>query len=150
MFILAKGSAPFLHPSRNARSQNHWPVVTRALEAPWYLLVYDVSCHRGHRVSQTSLVGSDDALVELIAAINRADLRGVGRLDRQHGLGPSWSLRWIEALWTPALGEAREVGSLLLRFESEPLVRDALLRPVGEVAGRRLVYEVDGFGEGAR
>ena len=29
-------------------------------------------------------------------------------------------------------------------------VWDGELRPVGEVAGRRLVYEVDGVGEGAR
>lgn len=141
MFITAKGSAPFLHPSRAGRRQNHWPVVTRALEAPWYLLVYDVIGHRRQRVSQTSLVACDEALVDMLAEKAVADIRGIGRLDRRHGPGPCWGLQWIDALWKPAPEEARTVGRLLIRCDAESVVRDALLRPVGEVAGRRLLYE---------
>lgn len=141
MFIPAKGSASVLHPSRSTRRQNHWPVVTLALEAPWYLLVYDVSCWKGRKVSQTSLVACDEALLDMLAEIAAANIRGIGRLDRRHGPGPCWGLQWIDALWKPAPEEARKMGPLLIRCDSDPVVRDALLRPVGEVAGRRLVYQ---------
>ncbi|MBN9372489.1 MULTISPECIES: hypothetical protein [unclassified Hydrogenophaga] len=109
MFIPAKGSASVLHPSRSTRRQNHWPVVTRALEAPWYLLVYDVRCWRGHKVSQTSLVACDEALVDMLAVMAMTDVRSIGRLDRRHGSGPCWGLQWIDALWKPAPEEARKV-----------------------------------------
>lgn len=140
MFITAKGTAPFLHPSRARRQQYHWPVITRALEAPWYLLIYDVMGHRGQKVSQTSLVACDEALVDMLVEMAAADIRGIGRLDRCHGPGPCWGLQWIDALWKPAPEEARKVGRLLIRCEADPVVRDALLRPVGEVAGRLLLY----------
>lgn len=116
-------------------------MVTRSLEAPWYLLVYDVTCHRGQRMSQTSLVACEEALLDMLAEIAAADIRGIGRLDRRHGSGPCWGLQWIDAVWRPAPEEAREVGRLLVRCEADPVVRDALLRPVGEVVGRRLVYQ---------
>ena len=141
MFITSNGSASFRHPSIAPHKQKHWTVVTCALEGPWYLVVYDVTCRKGRRVSQTSLVGCDDALVEMLGEIAVADLKGIGRLDRCHGPDPSWGLKWIDALWTPALGEARKVGPLLLRFDADALVRDALLRPVAELPGRRLLYE---------
>ncbi len=140
MFITSNGFDSFRHPSIAPHKQQHWTVVTCALEGPWYLVVYDVTCRKGRRVSQTSLVGCDEALVEMLSEIAVADVKGIGRLDRRHGLGPSWGLKWIDALWKPALGEAREVGPLLLRFDAEPLVRDALLRPVGKLPGRRLLY----------
>jgi hypothetical protein len=141
MFITSNGSASFRHPSIAPHKQKHWTVVTCALEGPWYLVVYDVTCRKGRRVSQTSLVGCDEALVDMLDEIAGADLKGIGRLDRRHGPGPGWSLKWINALWRPAVGEARNVGPLLLRFDAEPLVRDALLRPVEELSGRRLLYE---------
>lgn len=141
MFITGAGGVPVLHPSRVVRKQWRWPVVTRSLEAPWYLLVHDVTCHRGQRVSQTSLVACEEALGDMLAEIVAADIRGIGRLDRRHGPGPCWGLQWIDALWKPAPEEARTVGCLLMRCDAEPVVRDAFLRPVGEVAGRRLLYE---------
>ncbi len=147
MFITSNGSAPFHHPSIAPHKQKHWAVVTCALEGPWYLVVYDVTCRKGRRVSQTSLVGCDEALVEMLGEIAVADVKGIGRLDRCHGPSPRWSLKWIDALWRPALGEARRAGPLLLRFEAEPMVRDALLRPVGEVLERRLLYALGDFGE---
>ena len=116
MFIPAKGSAPFLHPSRVSRKQNHWSVVTRALEAPWYLLVYDVTCQWGHKVSQTSLVACDEALVDMLAEMAAADVHGLACLDRRHGPGPCWGLHWIDAVWKPAPEEARTVGRLLIRW----------------------------------
>lgn len=140
MFITSNGSASFRHPSVAPHKQKHWPVVTRALEGPWYLVVYDVTCRKGRRVSQTSLVACDEALVNMLAEIAIADVKGIGRLDRRHGPAPCWALRWIDALWAPAPGETRRVGPLLLRFDAEFLVRDALLRPVGELPGRRLLY----------
>ena len=140
MFITANGSTPFLHPSNVTRQQHHWTVATRALEAPWYLLVYDVTCHRRRRVSQTSLVAWDETLVDMLARIPAADVTGIGRLDRRHGSGPCWSLQWIEALWQPAPSEARDLGPLLLKLGDDPQVRDALLRPVGDMQGRRLLY----------
>jgi hypothetical protein len=82
--------------------------------------------------------------VEMLGEIAAADVKGIGRLDRQHGPGPNWGLKWIDSLWKPALREGRTVGPLLLRFDTEPMVRDALLRPVGEVAGR-LLYEAGRF-----
>lgn len=141
MFITSNGSAPVRHPSIPSRKQNHWAVITRGLEAPWYLLVYDVTCSKGRRVSQTSLVACDDALVDLLDTMNVADIRSIGRLDRLHRPGPSWGLRWIDAVWKPERHQARLVGPLLLRFEAEPMVRDALLRPVGQVEGRQLLYQ---------
>ncbi len=147
MFITSNGFDLFRHPSIAPHQQKHWPVVTRALEGPWYLVVYDVTCCKGRRVSQTSLVGCDEALVDMLGEIAVADIKGIGRLDRRHGLGPRWDLKWIDALWKPALAEARKVGPVLLRFDAEPLVRDALLRPVREVPERRLLYAVsDPFG----
>lgn len=145
MFFTAEGCAPILHPSNAARKHRQWKVVTRSLEGPWYLLVYDVTCCKGRRVSQTSLVGCDEALVDMLGEIAVADLKGIGRLDRRHGPGPNWGLKWIDALWKPAPGEARKVGPLLFRFDAEPVVRDALLRPVEELPGRRLLYSVGGF-----
>jgi hypothetical protein len=141
MFITANGSASFLHPSNVAHQQHHWTVATRALEAPWYLLVYDVTCHRRRRVSQTSLVAWEESLVDMLARIPAADVTGIGRLDRRHGAGPCWSLQWIDALWQPAPNEARAVGPLLLKLGDDPQVRDALLRPVGDMQGRRLLHK---------
>lgn len=141
MFITANGLAPLLHPSRATLRQKHWTVITRTLEAPWYLLVYDVTCRRQRRVSQTSLVAWDEVLVDMLGKIPAADLMGIGRLDRRHGPGPCWSLQWVEALWTPAPEEARAVGPLLLKFDGETQVRDVLLRPVGHASGRRLLYD---------
>jgi hypothetical protein len=140
MFIAANGPAPFLHPSNVKGQQHHWTVATRALEAPWYLLVYDVTSHRRRRVSQTSLVAWDETLVDMLTRIPAADVTGIGRLDRRHGPGPCWSLQWIDALWQPAPNEARASGPLLLKLGDDPQVRDALLRPVGEMHGRRLLY----------
>jgi hypothetical protein len=145
MFITSNGSDSFRHPSIGPHKQKYWTVVTCALEGPWYLVVYDVTCRKGRSVSQTSLVSCDKSLVDMLAEIAVTDVKGIGRLDRHHGSGPIWGFRWIDALWTPARGEARKVGQLLLMFEAEPMVRDALLRPVGEVAGRRLLYEAGGF-----
>lgn len=147
MFITSNGFASFRHPSIAPHKQKHWTVVTRALEGPWYLVVYDVTCRRGRRVSQTSLVACDDALVGLLETMNAADIRSIGRFDRRHCSGSGWSLKWIHSVWTPGRGEARMVGPLLLRFEAEPMVRDALLRPVGESHGRRRLYSVDGLGK---
>ncbi|WP_288252896.1 hypothetical protein [uncultured Hydrogenophaga sp.] len=147
MFITSNGMPPFRHPSIAPRKQNLWAVAIRALEAPWYLLVYEVTCSKGKRVSQTSLVASDDALVDALDTTYAANIRGIGRLDRRHCSGPSWGLKWIDAVWKPGPGEARKVGSLLLRFDAEPLVRDALLRPVAEWPGRRLLYSRGGFDE---
>lgn len=144
MFIASNGSASFRHPSIAPHKQKHWAVVTCALEGPWYLVVYDVTCREGRRVSQTSLVRDEDALVNMLGEIAVADVKGIGRLDRQHGPGLNWDLKWIDSLWKPALRERRTVGPLLLRFDTEPMVRDALLRPVGEVAGR-LLYEAGRF-----
>lgn len=145
MFITSKGLASFRHPSIAPHRQKHWTGVICALEAPWYLVVYDVTCRKGRRVSQTSLVGCDEALVEMLGEIAVSDLKGIGRLDRQHGSSPNWGLKWINALWKPARGEARKVGPLLLRFEAEPMVLNAFLRPVGEVTGRLLLYEAGRF-----
>jgi len=141
VFITTEGCAPIQHPSRIASKLRRYEVVTQALEAPWYLLVYDVACGKRRKVSQTSLVGCDDVLVALLETMNPVDIRGVGRLDRCHGSGPSWCLKWIDAVWKPGHGEARTVGPLLLRFDAESVVRDALLRPLGELAGRRPLYE---------
>lgn len=142
MFITSNGSASFRHPSIAPHKQKHWAVVTCALEGPWYLVVYEVTCSKGRRVSQTSLVGCDEALVNMLGEIAVTDVKGIGRLDRHHGPGPSWSLKWIDALWKPSLAEARKVGPLLLSFDAEPLVRDVLLRPVREMPERRLLYAV--------
>lgn len=146
MFITTEGSAPIQHPSRLASHLWRWEVVTQALEAPWYLLVYDVTCSKGRRVSQTSLVACDDALVDLLDTMSVTDIRGIGRLDRRHCSGPSWVFQWIDAIWKPGPSEARKVGPLLLRFDAEPVVRNAFLRPAGKVSGRRLLYEAGGRG----
>lgn len=142
VFITAEGRAPIHHPSKVTRKYREWDVVTRSLEAPWYLLVYDVTCANGRRVSQTSLVDCDEVLVNMLAAIPAADLKGIGRLDRCHGPGPGWALRSVDAMWKPAPDEARKVGPSLFRFDAETLVRDTLLRPIGKRPGRTLLYSL--------
>lgn len=145
MFITTEGCAPIHHPSRLTSKLRPCEVITQALEAPWYLLVYDVTCGKGRRVSQTSLVCCDGALMDVLDAMDAAGIRGIGRLDRHHGSGPNWDLRWIAAIWKPGPCEARMVGPLLLRFDAEPMVRDALLRPVGEGPERRPLYAAGRF-----
>lgn len=140
MFITSNGFDSFRHPSIAPHKQKHWAVVTCALEGPWYLVVYDVTCWKARRVSQTSLVACDEALVKMLETRGAINIRGIGRVDRRHCSGPSWGLKWIDCVWKPGRGEAQKVGPLLLRFEAEPMVRDALLRPVGEVTGRRIIY----------
>lgn len=147
VFITSEGCPAFLHPSKVTRKLKQWKVVTRSLEGPWYLVVYDVTCSRGRRVSQTSLVSCDDALVDLLERMDAADIQGIGRLDRRHCSGASWNLRWIDAVWTPGPSEARMVGPLLIRLDTEPLVRDALLRPVTESRGRRRLYSAHWNGD---
>lgn len=142
MFITTEGCAPISHPSKLGSKLRLHEVVTQALEAPWYLLVYDVNCGKGRRVSQTSLVGCDDALVDLLDTMNVTDIRSLGRLDRRPCTDSSWGLKWISAVWKPGPRENRMTGPLLLRFDAEPTVRDALLRPVAERPGRRLLYSV--------
>ncbi len=150
VFITSEGCSALLHPSKVTHKLKQWKVVTRSLEGPWYLVVYDVTCSKGRRVSQTSLVSCDEALVDLLETLDAADVRGIGRLDRRHRSGPSWNLKWIEALWKPSRGEVRKAGPLLLRFEAESGVRDAQLRPVADSPGRRLIYVAGGFEERGR
>ena len=140
MFITAPGLVQHLHPSQVAPRQTHWPAITLALERPWYLLVHQVSCN-GHKRSQTSLVAWDTTLLDLLAHIPVADLSGIARLERRHDAGPSWALEWISALWAPAPGEPLALGPLLFTLGTDPQLRNTDLQPVGEAAGRRLLYE---------
>lgn len=142
MFLATTPTTRTLHPSWLAQPPRHWPVLTRALEAPWYLLVYQVDIRRGGRLSQTSLVAGEDTLVSLLAEIAPADLTGIARLDRQHGTGPGWSLQWLDAAWSPGPAEARGAGHLLMRFDDDTQVRNALLHPVPDASGRRLLTPV--------
>ena len=139
MFITAPGLVQHLHPSQVAPRQTHWPAITLALERPWYLLVHQVSCN-GHKRSQTSLVAWDTTLLDLLARIPVADLSGIARLNRRRGAGPSWALEWISALWAPAPGEPLALGPLLFTLGTDPQLRNTDLLPVGEAAGRRLLY----------
>ncbi|QRR33914.1 hypothetical protein JNX00_20135 [Hydrogenophaga sp. YM1] len=140
MFITAPGLVQHLHPAQVAPRQTHWPAITLALERPWYLLVHDVSFN-GQMVSQTSLVAWDTTLLDLLAHIPVADLSGIARLERHRGAGPSWALEWISALWAPAPGEPLALGPLLFTLGTDPQLRNTDLLPVGEAAGRRLLYE---------
>ncbi|WP_322470676.1 hypothetical protein SOM08_11095 [Hydrogenophaga sp. SNF1] len=140
MFITAPGLVQHLHPTQVAPPQTHWPAITLALERPWYLLVHEVSCN-GQKRSQTSLVAWDTTLLDLLARIPIADLSGIARLDRRREAGPSWALEWIGALWAPAPGESPALGPLLLQLGQDPQLRNTDLQPVGEAAGRRLLYE---------
>ncbi|NIM42908.1 MAG: hypothetical protein GTN84_16125 [Hydrogenophaga sp.] len=140
MFITAPGLVQFLHPSKVALSQTHWPAITLALERPWYLLVHDVT-YNGKKVSQTSLVAWDHTLLDLLAQIPVADLSGIARLDRRHDVGSSWALEWIGALWTPAPCESPALGPLLFKLGADPQVRNTDLLPVAEAPGRRLLFE---------
>ncbi|RFP75552.1 hypothetical protein DY262_20920 [Hydrogenophaga borbori] len=140
MFITAPGLVQHLHPAQVAPRQTHWPAITLALERPWYLLVHEVSCN-GQKRSQTSLVAWDATLLDLLARIPVADLSGIARLDRRREAGPSWALEWIGALWAPAPGESPALGPLLFQLGTDPQLRNTDLLPVGEAAGRRLLYE---------
>lgn len=139
MFITAPGLVQHLHPSLIAPRQSHWSAVTLALERPWYLLTYDVS-YKGQKVSQTSLVAWDAALLEMLAQTPRADLTGIARLEPRREPGPSWTFHWIEALWAPSPREAQGVGPLLFKFDNDPQVRDTRLLPVCDEPGRSLLY----------
>ncbi|QRR36299.1 hypothetical protein JNX00_10740 [Hydrogenophaga sp. YM1] len=140
MFVTAPGLVQHLHPAQVAPRQTHWPAITLALERPWYLLVHQVSCN-GQKRSQTSLVAWDTTLLDLLARIPIADLSGIARLERRHDAGPSWALEWIGALWAPAPGESPALGPLLFQLGQDPQLRSTDLLPVGEAAGRRLLYE---------
>lgn len=139
VFITAPGLVQHLHPAHVAPRQSHWPAITLALERPWYLLVYNVACN-GRRVSQTSLVGWDATLLDLLAHIPVADMGGIARLHRQRGAGPGWVMSWIGALWVPAPGEPPALGPLLFQFGQDPQLRNADLLPVGDAPGRCLLY----------
>lgn len=140
MFITAPGFVQFLHPSRVAPRQSHWPAITLSMERPWYLLVYDVSCN-GRKVSQTSLVAWDATLLDMLAQIPLADLTGIARLGRRREPGPSWTIHWIGALWTPSPCEAQSTGPLLFKLDDDPQVRNAHLLAMPDSPGRRLLYE---------
>ncbi|AOS80037.1 hypothetical protein Q5W_14205 [Hydrogenophaga sp. PBC] len=140
MFITAPGLVQFLHPSKVAPRQTHWPAITLALERPWYLLVHQVSFN-GKKVSQTSLVAWDHTLLDLLAQIPVGDLSGIARLDRRHDAGPNWALEWIGALWAPGPCEPPALGPLLFKLGDDPQVRNTDLLPVAEAPGRRLLYE---------
>ena len=140
MFITAPGLVQFLHPSKVALHQSHWPAITLALERPWYLLVHQVSFN-GKKVSQTSLVAWDHTLLDLLARIPVADLSGIARLHRRRDAGPSWALEWIGALWAPAPCESPALGPVLFQLGQDPQLRNANLQPVSEAPGRRLLYE---------
>ena len=140
MFITAPGLVQFLHPSKVALHQSHWPAITLALERPWYLLVHQVSFN-GKKVSQTSLVAWDHTLLDLLARIPVADLSGIARLDRRREAGPSWALEWVGALWAPAPGESPALGPLVFQLGQDPQLLNTDLLPVAEAPGRRLLYE---------
>ncbi|MGC4394288.1 hypothetical protein [Hydrogenophaga sp. T2] len=140
MFITAPGLVQYLHPSQVAPRQTHWPAVTLALERPWYLLVHDVCCH-GRRRSQTTLVGWDASLLDLLAQIPVADLSGIARLAPRRGAGPRRALDWMGALWAPAPGESPAVGPLLFRLSGDLQLRTTNGSPVGDAPGRRLLFE---------
>jgi len=140
VFITAPGLVQYLHPSQVAPRQTHWPAVTLALERPWYLLVHDVCCH-GQRRSQTTLVGWDAGLLDLLAQIPAADLSGIARLAPRHGTRLRWALEWMGALWAPAPGESPAVGPLLFRLSGDLQLRTTNGSPVGDAPGRRLLFE---------
>ena len=140
VFITAPAFVQFLHPSSVAPRQEHWPAITLALERPWYMVIHTVPCH-GKKVSQTSLVGWDSTLLDMLDEIPAVDLCGIARLERRCDQGPSWSFHWVRALWAPSLDEAPSVGPLLLKLDDDPQVRSADLLPVCDAPGRRLLYE---------
>ncbi len=140
MFITAAGLVQYLHPSLVAPRQSHWPAITLSMERPWCLLVYDVS-YNGQKVSQTSLVAWDNTLLDMLAEIPVADLKGIARLDRRRDSGPSWSFSWIDALWRPAPCEPPSVGPVLFKLSDDPHVRNGRMQPVPGAPGRRLLYQ---------
>lgn len=146
MFITAPGLVQHLHPSRVAPRQSHWPAITLALERPWYLLVHRVACSGGdgsaRALSQTTLVGWDATLLDLLACLPAARITGLARLERCRGAGPGWALQWVGALWASAPGESAALGSLLFQMGQDRQLRDTRLRPVGDAPGRRLLYAV--------
>jgi len=147
VFITAPGLVQHLHPSEVAPRKSHWPAVTLALERPWYLLVHRVACgggggDGGRTQSQTTLVGWDATLLDLLACLPAADITGLARLERRADVGPGWALQWITALWASAPGESAALGGLLFQLGPDPQLRDTQLRPVGPAPGRRLLYAV--------
>jgi hypothetical protein len=140
MFLTAPCLVQHLHPSLVAPRQSHWPAITLALERPWYLLTYDVSC-TGRKVSQTSMVAWDTALLDMLARIPATDLTGIARLDRRREPGPSWAVQWIGALWAPSPSEAPALGPLLFTLDNDPQVRDTRMHPIADAPGRCLLYE---------
>lgn len=109
------------------------------MERPWYLLVHAVSFN-GRKRSQTTLVGLDATLVDLLARLPAADLSGIARLDRCSDEGPGWALRWISALWLPAPGEPPALGPMLFQLGDDPQLRSTDGLPVADAPGRRLLY----------
>ncbi len=141
MFITAPGLVQHPHPSQVAPHPSHWPAITLALERPWYLLVHRVACG-GRTWSQTTLVGWDATLLDLLACLPAASITGLARLERRTDEGPGWALQGIRALWASAPAESAALGALLFQLGQDPQLRDTQLRPVGDAQGRRLLYAV--------
>ena len=148
MFITAPGLVQHLHPAHVVLPQGHWAAVTLAVERPWFVLVHRVWCH-GQRRSQTTLVGSDTALRDLLANIAMGDVTGLARLERCADAGAGWVLRPVQALWASAPGEWHTLGPLLLQMDGDAVLRSTDGRAAGDevgagtfdaAPGRRLLY----------
>lgn len=145
MFITAPGLVQHLHPSQVVLRQSRWPAVTLGAELPWYLLVHRVAGQDGRAVSQTTLVGRDDTLRDLLACLPAGDVTGLARMARQGEGGAAWAVQWVTALWAAAPHESMALGLLLFQLGADPQLRDRALRPVvGEAAGRQLLFAAAG------
>ena len=107
MFITAPGLIQHLHPSQVAPRQSHWPAITLALERPWYLLVHRVACG-GRTLTQTTLVGWDTTLLDLLARMPATDVCGMARLDRHAGAAAPWAHADPAPIRAPACRSARD------------------------------------------
>jgi hypothetical protein len=140
MFVTSSSFVQHLHPSSVLPPQSHWRVLTLTLERHWYLLVFKV-VNQGRLVTQTALVAWDETLVDLLAEIPKERLMGIARLDWQADHSGPWALRWMDDLWSSSPSEAGTVGPLVFRLGADAQTRDIQLRPVGECADRRRLYE---------
>lgn len=119
--------------------QKYWRAVTLSLEAPWYVLVYEVE-YDGERMPQTTLVAWESTLLDLVALIPEPHRKGIARIERRHGPGAPWTVSWVQAIWAPAPDEAEDTGIFLLQLEGDPQVRDAHLQPLQQRGDRVRLY----------
>lgn len=111
----------------------HWAATVLSTQMPWYLTTYKLSSNRRHHL-QTATISSEYFLRHWIKSVGRESVQSVNFVACAAGTD-EWSMRRVEAMWTPAAGESGDTGPLVFRLSGESALWCSNDRPV--TPGRR-------------